>query len=146
MRTSKKIIALFAIMLVSGTLPARADSVEVTTTMQLKYRQRIKDLGEQIQMLESKGLLTKDESTKFLERQSQMSKAEEAIRNGGFQKGPTDELEKSVTLLNSDVFKASHKNNPVKPGQADKEVNDPNLIPAYPDANLQPGSGVVDKK
>jgi hypothetical protein len=146
MRTSKKIIVLFVIMLVSGTLPARADSVEVTTTRQLKYQQRIKDLGEQIQMLESKGLLTKDESAKFMERQSQMSKSEEAVRNGGFPKGPTDDLEKSVTLLNSDVFKASHKNNPVKPGQAEKETNDPNLIPAYPDANLQPGSGVVDKK
>jgi hypothetical protein len=146
MRTSKKIIALFAIMLVSGTLPARADSVEVIKTAQLKYRQRIKDLGEQIQMLESKGLLTKDESAKFMERQSQLGKSEEVIENGGFQKGPTDELEKSVTLLNSDVFKASHKSNPIKPGQADKEVNDPNLIPAYPDANLKPGSGVVDKK
>jgi hypothetical protein len=144
--TSKKIMLLFAFMSVSVTLPARADSVEVTKTIQLKYQQRIKDLGEQIQMLESKGLLTKDESAKFMQRQSQMSTSEEAIRNGGFQKGPTDELEKSVTLLNSDVFKASHKSNPVKPGQADKEVNDPNLVPAYPDANLQPGSGVVDKK
>jgi hypothetical protein len=149
MQISKRIISVFAVMLASGTLPAPADNVEPSGTMRLinpKYQQRVKNLGEQIQMLEGKGLLTKEETAKFMERQSQLSKSEEAARNGGYQKPETDQLEKSITLLNSDVFKASNKHNPIKPGQAEKEVNDPNLIPAYPDANLQPNSGVVDKQ
>ncbi len=66
---------------------------------------------------------------------------EEKTRQDGFPKPEADDLEKSITKLNSDVFSASHKSNPVKAGSAEKEVHDPNLIPAYPDANLQPGSG-----
>jgi len=150
MRISKKIIGGIAVMLMNGALSAHADSVEEVSTSRgpnpAKYQQRIKDLGDQIQLLGNKGLITKEEVAQFMERQSQLGKSEESVRNGGFQKPATDELEKSVTLLNADVFKASHKSNPIKPGQAEKEVNDPNLVPAYPDANLQPGSGVVDKK
>jgi hypothetical protein len=146
MRISKRIISIFAAVLVGGTLPALADNADSTTKLRNpKYEERVKNLGEQIQMLEGKGLLTKDETARFMERQSQLSKQEEAVRSGGYQKPETDQLEKSITLLNSDVFRASNKHNPIKPGQAEKEVNDPNLIPAYPDANLQPGSGVVGK-
>jgi hypothetical protein len=140
MRNSKKIIGVIAALALSGTLSTYAEMNPA------EYQQRIKDLGNQVQLLQGKGLLTNDEVSKFTVRLSQLSKVEESVRSGGFQKAPTDELEKSVTQLNGDVFKASHKANPIKPGQADKEVNDPNLIPAYPDANLKPGSGVVDKK
>ncbi|HEY9760265.1 MAG TPA: hypothetical protein V6C97_34225 [Oculatellaceae cyanobacterium] len=149
MHTVKRVFSSALVAMSVGVLPVFADSVETTETISFngaKYAQRVKDLGEQIQLVQSKGLITNDEATKFLERQSKLKTTEEEVRKGGFQKPQADELEKSITLLNADVFKASHKSNPIKPGQADKEVNDPNLIPAYPDANLQPGSGVVDKK
>jgi len=111
MSFSKKIIAMLAIVLVSGSLPVRADDVEVSATSKVnaKYHQRIKDLGEQIQLLESKGLITKDEAAKFTERQAQLDKSEESVKSAGFQKPATDELEKSITALNADVSKASHK-------------------------------------
>jgi hypothetical protein len=146
MRNLRQVISSIALLMAIGTLPAHTDEVEVTQQVNLKYAQRIKDLGDQIQLLSGKGLLTKDETAQFMERQSQLGKTQQSVKMGGYQKNATDDLEKSVTQLNADVFKASHKDNPVKPGQAQTEVNDPNLIPAYSDKNLQPGSGVVDKK
>ncbi|HEY9683427.1 MAG TPA: hypothetical protein V6C86_17745 [Oculatellaceae cyanobacterium] len=149
MHTVKRVFSSALVSMSVGILPVFADSVETTETISIngaKYAQRVKDLGEQIQLVRSKGLITTEEATKFLERQAKLKTTEEEVRKAGFQKPQADELEKSITLLNADVFKASHKSNPIKPGQAEKEVNDPNLIPAYPDANLQPGSGVVDKK
>ena len=149
MHTMRQLVSSVVMASAIGVLPVMADSVETTETVSLnpaKYAQRVKDLGEQIQLVQSKGLITGDEASKFLERQGKLKNMEEETRKAGFPKPQADELEKSITLLNADLFKASHKSNPIKPGQADKEVNDPNLIPAYPDANLQPGSGVVDKK
>ncbi len=111
---------------------------------QPKYKKRIADLGDQIQLNSSKGFISKEETETFLARQSKLIAMEEEARKKGFEKADADELERSITLLNADLFTASHKDNPVKAGQADAEVNDPNLIPAYPDKELQPGSGKVD--
>jgi hypothetical protein len=120
---------------------SNTESIEEPSLGRPKYRQRIKDLGEQIHLVQSKGFISQDEATKFLDRQSKLFSMEAEARNNGFPKPATDDLEKAITLLNEEVFKASHKNNPIKPGQAEREVNDPNLIPAYPDKDLQPGSG-----
>jgi TolA-binding protein len=131
-----------------STLLAQSSSSSVTEEVRLgepKYRQRIKDLGEQIEMIQGKGFLTKPEADKFMQRIEELRGMEAEARKNGYAKPEADELEKGITLLNEQVFKASHKNNPIKPGPAEKEVNDPNLIPAYPDANLQPGSGKVSK-
>jgi hypothetical protein len=116
---------------------------ESTEVGRPKYRQRIMDLGDQIRLVQNKGFISEDQATKFLNRQSGLISTEKELREKGFPKPPTDDLEKAITLLNEEVFKASHKNDPIKPGQAEKEVHDPNLIPAYPDKELQPGSGQV---
>jgi len=108
-----------------------------------KYRKRIKDLGDQIHLVRDKGFITQEEADKFLNRQTELFAMEADVRKNGFPRPASNDLEKSITLLNEQVFKASHKNDPIKPGQAEKEVNDPNLIPAYPDKDLQPGSGKV---
>ena len=106
-----------------------------------KFKQRLVDLADQIKMAQGKGFLTADEVSKFMERQSKLLMQEEAASKKGFPRSELDALEREITLLNGDVFKAMRKSDPVKPGQAEKEVNDPNLIPAYPDPELQPGSG-----
>jgi hypothetical protein len=124
--------------------PVFADSIEVSASTgigQAKYAQRVSDLGDQIRLVRSKGLITQEDEAKFSARQQELKAMEEKTRQDGFPKPEADDLEKSITKLNSDVFSASHKSNPVKAGSAEKEVHDPNLIPAYPDANLQPGSG-----
>jgi hypothetical protein len=144
MHTIKRTCHFAILTLTVVAAPVFAQSVEVSASTGLnpaKYAQRVKDLGEQIRLVRSKGLITEDDATKFSARQQELKSMEEKTRQDGFQKPEADTLEKSITKLNADLFAASHKTNPIKPGQAEKEVHDPNLIPAYPDANLQPGSG-----
>lgn len=107
-----------------------------------KFKQRINDLGEQMKMAQTKGFISAVELGKFVERKSQLLLQEEAASKKGFPKEEVDKLETAVTQLNADLFKAMRKSDPVKPGAAESEVNDPNLIPAYPDPELQPGSGL----
>lgn len=106
-----------------------------------KFRERLINLGDQIRMVQAKGFISAEESSAFLSRQAVLLEQETTAAKNGFQRAEVDSLEKAITLLNSDLFKASKKSDPVKPGPAETEVNDPNLIPAYPDAELQPGSG-----
>ncbi len=144
MHTIKRTCHLAILTLSVVAAPVFAQSVEISASTELnqaKYAQRVKDLGEQIRLARGKGLISEDDASKFTARQQELKGMEEKTRQGGFQKPQADELEKSITRLNADLFAASHKTNPIKPGQAEKEVHDPNLIPAYPDANLQPGSG-----
>ncbi len=116
-------------------------SFSVTRKFVPKFKERLNDLAEQVKMALSKGWINADESAKFMERQTKLLAEEAEANKQGYPKAAVDNLEKEVTLLNGDLFKAMHKTDPVKPGPADKEVNDPNLIPAYPDPELQPNSG-----
>jgi hypothetical protein len=149
MHTIKRTCQLAILAMSVIAAPVFAQNVEITASTELgqaKYAQRVKDLGDQIRLVRSKGLITQDDEAKFTTRQQELKSMEEKTREGGFQKPEADQLEKSITKLNADLFAASHKSDPVKPGQAEKEVHDPNLIPAYPDANLQPGSGSAQSK
>jgi hypothetical protein len=119
------------------TIPSEKPSI----TFIPKFKQRINDLGEQIRLAQTKGFISGEESARFLDRQAKLLLQEAEVSQKGFPKPDLDTLEKAVTLLNSDLFAAMRKSDPVKPGTAEKETNDANLIPAYPDPELQPGSG-----
>ncbi len=108
-----------------------------------KFKERLLNLADQIRLVQSKGFISSDEASLFLDRQSKLLLQEAEASKKGFPRPELDDLEKAITLLNSDLFKASKKSDPVKPGPAQTEVNDPNLIPAYPDPELQPGSGKI---
>lgn len=95
-----------------------------------------------MKMAQTKGFITGDEFNQFQERKAGLLSQEESASKKGFPKEEIDKLETAVTQLNADLFKAMRKSDPVKPGPAETEVNDPNLIPAYPDPELQPGSGL----
>ena len=116
------------------TLPPEKTSI----TFIPKFKQRINDLGAQIRLVESKGLITSGEAGAFLDRQARLLLQEAQANNQGFRTAELNALEKAITLLNADLFAATHKNSPVKPGTAEKEINDPNLIPDYPDPELKP--------
>lgn len=107
-----------------------------------KFKERIRNLGEQIQMAQGKGFIGSQEANAFMDRQAKLLIQEQEAAKKEFQKEDMDKLETDITVLNGDLFKAMRKSDPVKPGAAETEVNDPNLIPAYPDPELQPGSGV----
>jgi hypothetical protein len=119
------------------TIPSQKTSI----TFIPKFKQRINDLGDQIRLVQSKGFITGIEASKFLDQQSKLLLQESEVSMKGFPKADLDTLEKAITLLNADLFAAMRKCDPVKPGSAEKEVNDPNLIPAYTDPELQPNSG-----
>lgn len=106
-----------------------------------KFKERLTDLADQIKMAQGKGWINAEESSKFMERQSRLLTEEAEANKAGYPKSSVDNLEREITLLNGELFKAMHKTDPIKPGQAEKEVNDPNLIPAYPDPELQPNRG-----
>jgi hypothetical protein len=111
-----------------------------------KFKQRLNDIADQIKMAQGKNFITAAEASQFLERENKLLSVEADASKNGFPKSSIDDLEKAITLLNGDLFKAMRKSDPVKPGTAEKEVNDPNLIPAYPDPELQPGSGQMEQK
>ncbi len=123
------------------TIPTEKTSI----TFVPKFKQRITDLGDQIRLVQGKGFITQDEASKLLDRQSKLFVQESEVSKRGFPKADLDVLEKAITLLNADLFKAMRKSNPVQAGPAEKEVNDPNLIPAYSDPELQPGSGHISE-
>lgn len=109
-----------------------------------KFKQRLNDLADQVHLAQGKAFITADEAAKFMERQSKLLTVEADLSRRGYPKEELDSLEKSITSLNADLFAAMHKTDPVKPTASEKEVNDPNLIPAYNDPELKPGSGHVD--
>jgi len=111
-----------------------------------KFKQRLNDLADQVHLAQNKNFITPDEAAKFMERQAKLLTVEADLSKRGYPKGELDGLEKSITLLNGDLFAAMHKKDPIKPGAAQKEYNDPNLVPNYPDIDLKPGSGHVDPK
>lgn len=106
-----------------------------------KFKERLLDLADQVKMAQTKGWITADEAAKFMERQTKLLPVEAEASKKGFPQADVDNLERAITLLNGDLFKAMRKADPVKPGPAESEVNDPNLIPAYSDPELQPNSG-----
>lgn len=117
-------------------------TVTITRKFVPKFKERIKNLAEQIQMAQSKGFIEPEKAKDFLAEQAKLLQQEEAAAKNNFPKEELDKLETAITVLNGNLFKAMRKNDPVKPGPAESEVNDPNLIPAYPDPELQPGSGI----
>lgn len=103
-----------------------------------RFKQRLNDIGAQIKMAEQKGFISPQDAQTFASRASLLLLQESEVSEKGFPKPVLDDLEKSITLLNSDLFAAMHKKNPIRPGLSEKEINDPNLIPAYSDPALQP--------
>jgi hypothetical protein len=71
MHTIKRTCHFAILTLTVVAAPVFAQSVEVSASTGLnpaKYAQRVKDLGEQIRLVRSKGLITEDDATKFSAR------------------------------------------------------------------------------
>lgn len=81
-----------------------------------KFKERIKNLKEQVEFSLGKGFISQDESTQFHSRLTQLSAQEADLEKKGYPKGELDSLEKGITGLNSDLFKASNKPSGEKPG------------------------------
>lgn len=81
-----------------------------------KFKERIKNLKEQVDFSLGKGFITQAESTAFHARLDQLHVQEEDLAKKGYPKAELDGLEKGITGLNSDLFKASNKASAEKAG------------------------------
>lgn len=95
-----------------------------------KFKERIKNLKEQVDFSLGKGFITQDESAQFHSRLTQLHAQEEDLAKKGYPKGELDVLEKGITGLNSDLFKASNKPAADKPGTTTTGGASPAAAPA----------------
>ncbi|MBX9719756.1 MAG: hypothetical protein K2X81_00035 [Candidatus Obscuribacterales bacterium] len=77
-----------------------------------KFKQRILDLKEQITLGQTKGFLSSEEVAAFMQRDGQLLLQEEDLAKKNYPKAQLDDLEKAITLLNGDLFKAMNKKGP----------------------------------
>lgn len=82
-----------------------------------KFKERIKNLREQVDFSLGKSFISKDESSTFHSRLDQLHAQEEDLAKRGYPKTELDDLEKGITGLNSDLFKASNKPSGEKAGE-----------------------------
>ena len=93
----------------SGSESSASDSV--TLKFAPKFKERIKNLKEQIDFSLTKGFITADQAAALTTRQGQLAGQEAELAKSGYPKPALDDLEKAITLLNSDLHKASQKGN-----------------------------------
>jgi hypothetical protein len=94
------------------SIPATpADEVTVTPTLNLeaKYRQRIKDMGEQLDNGIAKGWISSGKGEQLKKELSDVDAMETDVSAKGFEKEPTNVLEKKVTALNEHITNAMKK-------------------------------------
>jgi hypothetical protein len=90
------------------SIPARADEITSTITpnLEAKYRQRIKDMREQLDNGLSKGWISSAKGEQLKQELSDVDTLETGVSSQGFPKEPTNDLEKKVTALNEHITSA----------------------------------------
>ncbi|HEY9784098.1 MAG TPA: hypothetical protein V6D17_01765 [Candidatus Obscuribacterales bacterium] len=69
----------------------------------LKYKERLKNYGEQIELGLTKGWLTADQAASFKKELARLSEIESQVSAKGYPKAETDILEKDFTKFNADL-------------------------------------------
>ncbi len=112
-----------------------------------KFKQRIMDLKDQITLGQKNGYLTNEEVAAFMERDNQLLQQEEDLARKNYPKAQLDELEKAITLLNGDLFKASNKKGPPPgPGSDTTDSANKSSEPVKPISSPGVSTGKVEGK
>ena len=87
------------------SIPVLADEITSTLTpnLEAKYRQRIKDMGEQLDNGVSKGWISSAKASQLKQELSDVDSLETDVSSKGFPKEATNDLEKKVTALNEHI-------------------------------------------
>jgi hypothetical protein len=99
-------------------LPCLADYVsenefvDVKEGVRYEYRQRLKDLKEQIEMGTTKGWIDADQAASLNAEHDRLVKATKKAKEAGWPKDQVDPLEKDVTAFSARVSKALSKGSP----------------------------------
>lgn len=135
-------VAFLTALLASSIAPSGADEGSVTVSesesyesrgvgfrgankVEFKYKERLKNWGEQIEMGLSKGWLNNADATVFKGRLEQLRTLEAEVSGRGYPKPELDDMEKQFTKFNQDLSDAGSKlTSPAVPKGADKSPAD----------------------
>jgi|AGTN01.1.fsa_nt_gi hypothetical protein len=111
--------------------------VREANKIEFKYKERLKNWGEQIQMGISKGWLSDADAVVFKDRLEKLRTLEAEVSSKGYPKPELDDMEKQFTKYNQDLSDAGTKSTaPPVPKGADKSPAD--VLP--PDADTEPAA------
>lgn len=114
----RKLIAVFTGAFAAGfagaavlSMPAQAGSMDTPITYKWtankdRFAQRIKFIGEQIELGQSKGWLTADQVSKFKEDYNRINSAEQSWQGQGCPEAGREPLEKDVTAVHHYLHEA----------------------------------------
>lgn len=88
--------------------------VKSANKVNYKYKERLKNYVEQVDMGLTRGWLTADDGAKFKKELERLNALEATVSKNGYVKAEVDNLEKQVTKFNMDLTAAANK----KPGTA----------------------------
>lgn len=77
--------------------------------LQPKFKKRISDIADQIDMALSKGFISSDEASGFKQRQLQLLSMDEEYNKKGSAPNLLVEIERTITVLNADMYRAMNK-------------------------------------
>jgi hypothetical protein len=114
-------LSLTTLLLCSGVLKAQADEVRSESGSSssstelvgekkgyaLKYAERVKNWGEQIDTGVSKGWLTADDASKFRSRLENLRQLNNSVSSKGYPKADLNDMEKQFNQFNIDLSHAS---------------------------------------
>lgn len=92
----------------SSSSSSTTDSIDVKQH-NLKYGERVKNWGEQIDMGISKGWLTADEASTFKTRLDGLRQLNDSISAKGYPRAEQDDMEKQFNTFNIDLSTAASK-------------------------------------
>lgn len=147
---SVKLCFLTALVAVTSSTIARADQGSLPTSysesyesrgyggvrdanrIEFKYKERLKNWGEQIQMGLTRGWLSQADAGIFKDRLEKLRTLEADVSSKGYPKPELDDMEKQFTKFNQDLSDAGTKSTaPPVPKGADKGPND--VVPSDSD-------------
>lgn len=147
---SVKLCFLTALVAVTGSTIARADEGSLPTSysesyesrgyggvrdanrIEFKYKERLKNWGEQIQMGITRGWLSEADAGIFKDRLEKLRTLEADVSSKGYPKPELDDMEKQFTKFNQDLSDAGTKSTaPPVPKGVDKGPND--VVPSDSD-------------
>lgn len=156
---SVKLCCLTALIAFTSSTVARADEgslpinysessalrgyggVREANKIEFKYKERLKNWGEQIQMGISRGWLSDADAGVFKNRLEKLKALEAAVSSKGYPKPELDDMEKQFTKYNQDLSDAGTKSTapPVPPG-VDRSPAD--VVPSG--SGAAPGADATD--
>lgn len=100
-----------------------------------KYKQRLKNYAEQIEMGMTRGWLTPEQGARFKTELERLTKLESAVSAAGYPKDQLDDLEKQVTQFNIDLTSTGSQQSASPPLT---KTTAPPIPGANPDEELPP--------